>query len=373
MKPAPLRSSRSAEFAENPSGGTNTPERGPDPEVGCPIPNLLDDHEEISLDPDVYDASFFSITFDSYELFTGLDRDGISLWVNVYRMFFTLLLLLANYALQLGLLCWISMFVALPSVHRAQTVYQSYHAVVFEQGEFQQHLWEAWEPERREALCSVAFSQYWFMFAILSIWWITMSNEVKRTMQLFFRIADIPSTGDIQEMLCRVDEPERKNFVMKLTVNVRIVLNVTLVIPKLAIALLLLTVGTVWLAATDSYSDLVLNSVALGFVINIDELIFEGLIPQTMKNNIAITKVWKGGEAEDKLHEDQIKRAYRDATLIFLTVVLGVAFYMSSYGQSIPWIGIFPKFNHDDLACPSWWSERTKEVCTRGQNCFPFG
>lgn len=361
----PLHTARSAELndpAEEPADSAGDPE--------APLVAEDDAHEEIDLDEDVYGASFFTIAFDSYELFAGQDHDGLSLGLNAYRMFFTLMLLLANYALQLGLLTWITLYVALPSVHRAETLYKRYHAEVFVDEEFQVDLWDKWEG--RDMLCSIAFSQYWFMFAILSLWWVSMSIEVKRTMQLYFRLSEIPVAKDIKETIATFDSPERKNLVYKLTREVRVLLYVTLVLPKLAIATVLLVVGSVWLAATDSFSDLVLNSVALGFVINIDELIYDGLIPHTMKNNIRITKVWKPGEKEDKLHEELIKKAYRDATLIFLSVVLGVALYMSPYGQGVPMLGIFPTYQHDTLACPRLWQQKTAQVCTPGQPCFPL-
>ena len=55
---------------------------------------------------------------------------------------------------------------------------------------------------------------------------------------------------------------------------------------RLAIACLLLVSGAEWLAYTTSMSDMLLNAVALEFVLNIDELVFEALGPLQLKNVI---------------------------------------------------------------------------------------
>ncbi|KAJ1483626.1 hypothetical protein T484DRAFT_1799708 [Baffinella frigidus] len=48
---------------------------------------------------------------------------------------------------------------------------------------------------------------------------------------------------------------------------------------RLGVALTLMHAGTMFLAATISLSDLLLNAVALEFVLSVDELLFEALAP----------------------------------------------------------------------------------------------
>ena len=61
----------------------------------------------------------------------------------------------------------------------------------------------------------------------------------------------------------------------KITTPIRWALYLILLLPKMAISMTLLTIRTVWLAATDSFADLILNAIALEFVSAIDELLFE--------------------------------------------------------------------------------------------------
>jgi len=333
--------------------------------------HLPEDSEQIDIDEDVYGAVIYTVTYDSMELMTGQDYDGLSTNINAYRMFFCLLLLFSNYALQFGLLMIIYMYVAKPSMHTAQKIYQRYHAEVFVHGEFRQEKWDSWDGAYE--LCNIAFGNYWFMFAILALWWITMAMEARKTQLLYVRLAALGNTRDPLRIITRVDEPEKMNLVLNLTVWMRAILYLILIIPKLVIAVGLLLVGTIWLAATDSFENLVLNSVALSFITNIDEIIFAGLVPFTMKKNINITKLVNISVSAAEGHHVEIVRGYRDSTLWLLGVVVGVAFYLSDYGQNIHGLGIFPGYLADTTGCSEWWFKSRAEICEKGKDCFTIG
>jgi len=331
--------------------------------------NLPEDTEMIDLDEDVYGAIVYTITFDWFELLTGRDYDGLDTRVNAYRMFFCLLLLIGNYCLQFFLLYIIYWYVAAPSRTNAQKIYKHYHAEVFVKGEFQQHLWEKFDGA--DDLCNIAFGNYWFMYAILGLWWISMVIEVRKTELLYLRFRSLENTTDPTTIITRIEMPDKLNLILNLTCQMRAVLYTIIIIPRVIIACGLLFVGTVWLAATDSFENLVLNSVALSFLINIDEIIFAGLVPYTMKKNINITKLVNINLHVVEGHLVQIVRGYRDSTLWLIFVIGGVAFYLSSYGQNIWGFGVFPGYLGDTFGCPGWWKEKVQPVCERGMtDCF---
>merc|ERR1712129_408158 len=58
-------------------------------------------------------------------------------------------------------------------------------------------------------------------------------------------------------------------------------------LPRTVICLRLSYVGTLFLIAADSYQDLILNSVALGFLIEIDEMLFAATMSSKYKRIIA--------------------------------------------------------------------------------------
>merc|ERR1711957_1101260 len=57
-------------------------------------------------------------------------------------------------------------------------------------------------------------------------------------------------------------------------------------IPKLLVATVLLSEGCVWLAASRSFLDLILNSLALAFVTNVDELLHQVYLPVRLQRNL---------------------------------------------------------------------------------------
>merc|ERR1719507_2338189 len=86
--------------------------------------------------------------------------------------------------------------------------------------------------------------------------------------------------------------PDGKERVMRLTAVVRCSLVTVLIVPKCLITVLLTLIGFVWLTATVSFADLILNAVALAFIIQIDEQIYNVLIPNSLKERMAQTVLW---------------------------------------------------------------------------------
>merc|ERR1719217_1419415 len=88
----------------------------------------------------------------------------------------------------------------------------------------------------------------------------------------------------------REDDSE---VIVRLVLSVRWGLYLFLILPKLIISVSLLLLGSMWLTATDDYADLVLNAVALEFIILVDEVIFDAMFPVALKNHLAQqVKMW---------------------------------------------------------------------------------
>merc|ERR1712023_598377 len=62
-------------------------------------------------------------------------------------------------------------------------------------------------------------------------------------------------------------------------------------LPKLAIAVVLWYIGAGWLTATTGIDNLVLNSLALTFICEVDELIFRTCISEVAKSCLEKTKL----------------------------------------------------------------------------------
>lgn len=341
-----------------------------------------DEGEELDLPEDVYGAAIFSICYDSFEIFGHSDFDGLHLSTNIYRVLFVFCLLFVNYAMQIGLLVWIYRYVAMPTIRDTQTIYQKFHAEMYEDGVFRKDVWETWE--HRADVCNISFSNFWFMYTILNLWWITMLIEVRKTERLWRKFQALPDTSDVDKVIRVVDGT---NLVCRLTFWIRAMLYGLLLFPKLVIVVILLYVGSIWLLATVGVTNLVLNAIALGFVIGIDEILFGGFIPESMSRNLDITKLFIPSDPNPSVgsHVKAVVKGYTRSTLYLIVVAVGVYLWMTQ-GQSIPLIGVFPGYSYD-VNCVSYWTGQATQVCKledtevttqgiklfSGDECFPLG
>jgi len=337
--------------------------------------NLIEEsikYKQVGLDQDVYGAAMFTLIFDSYELFSGADHDGLSKSVNFMRVTYVLLILLVNYILQGAMLFFIWKFVTLPSVHKVQALYKRYHEEMFEDGVINDQKFANWAEQ--DDICAIAFSNFWFMYFILALWWCTMLKDVRLIERLYRSVKGLGHAETVSEMLGTPEEGEPHVKVMKLTMTVRALVYICVLVPKLLISSSLLFIGTVWLSATDSYADLILNAVALEFVIAIDELIFEGMLPSSIHDKIEETALFtidKNITPEQKSAE--VFSKYMRSIGYFLMVTIGVYLFMT-VGQYTPRIGVFPGYAYD-IQCPGWIEQQTDWVCSAmpwRDDCFAF-
>ena len=75
-------------------------------------------------------------------------------------------------------------FVVAPSVHSVQSVYQKYHAEVFDENG--KYLSENWEDfEEKADLCGIG---------ILCLWWATMLKEMRKNERLWRNVKSLEAT-----------------------------------------------------------------------------------------------------------------------------------------------------------------------------------
>jgi hypothetical protein len=288
--------------------------------------------------------------------------------MNAVRIVFVTTVLAINFALQGGMLWWIYQFVVLPSVHSVEEIYQKYHAEVFSaDGTYSPDLWKTWDPEYKDELCNIAFSSYPFMFAVLSLWSYTMLIEIRKTDRFQREVGGVGTCTELHDMV----DPDTAH-IMNLTSPIAWLLYLLIIVPKQLIGYGLLLIGCVWLMATDSFSDLILNAVALEFVVNIDNLLFEAAMPASIISKVVETKfLAKEGKQTPEQKNKKVADGYKRSIFYFFLVPT-LVFSLMGYGQMVPYVGIFPNYANDAF-CPVYQAKATKRVCLPGQDCFPFG
>merc|ERR1712224_844893 len=76
-------------------------------------------------------------------------------------------------------------------------------------------------------------------------------------------------------------------YIVALTNLSRVLLYSMVCIPKLGISCILLLFGCRWLSATTSFENLVMNTVAMEFVTQIDETLFDACVPVGYRQQVA--------------------------------------------------------------------------------------
>lgn len=112
------------------------------------------------------------------------------------------------------------------------------------------------------------------LFGVLLLWVTTLLKEFRDTTRFCRGILGLNGVASCYQQITYINnEIEIKGA----TCIVKAVTMLVVVLPKLCMNLYVGYVGTLFLSETMTVTDLVMNAVALEFILNIDELIFEGL------------------------------------------------------------------------------------------------
>jgi len=125
-----------------------------------------------------------------------------------------------------------------------------------------------------------------FLMVMLIIWWMVMLLEIRLlyawwTTLWFFPVAE--NKEDCIETL-EEDGENRKFKVLKLPARHRRITMLLNLLPRTILILCISVIGTFFLIEADDYQDLILNCVALTFLIDIDEMIYAGIISNNRKD-----------------------------------------------------------------------------------------
>jgi len=262
-----------------------------------------------------------------------------------------------------------------PSVARLQNLYMDFHSSCFDyNGQFMPSVWNTFAE--KHVLCDVSFSEPGFITTMLLIWCTKMLGEFRAILYLVRRLEALPR---VPHYTCMVNLRETDEGVIHeivgLTWKSYVVLHLLITVPKLVINIWLTFMGVRWLAATVSFTDLILNSLGLNFIIQIDEMMLECLFPERMMRSLSMSKFClprkKLTDEEDK---EDLKKRYHQA-IILIVILVSFVFCYLLYFQSV-----LPNFQWDinPETCKSVRQGAFKPKCGpealwTHEDCFPYG
>lgn len=199
---------------------------------------------------------------------------------NITWAFWRMVSQMVNLITQVFLLYVTKEFVTFPSVLKARALYARYHADVFVDGTFDSDKWDAWD--HKSALCQLPLSNKQFTFVMLCTWTSTVLLDIKQTFRFAKAWWDLPNTTSKKKRLVIEVEEDRK-AVVRAPLGLKAFVFIIILLPKLCIAILTWWIGCRWLITTLHFSDVILNSVALMFILEIDELLYQTLEPHEVQ------------------------------------------------------------------------------------------
>jgi len=127
-----------------------------------------------------------------------------------------------------------------------------------------------------------------FLGLMLVIWWLSILEELRRVVTWHVVLLFMPCHGNVVSSSNNPDDPSM--MIEAISNPTKGVLFLFILIPRFFIAVALAWIGSAFLIGADDYGELILNGVALAFIIDIDEMMFAALMGAHSKESIANTQ-----------------------------------------------------------------------------------
>lgn len=286
-----------------------------------------------------------------------------------------------NIVIQFFLLYYIFTLLVLPAMLSAQDLYEEFHKEAFAGHKPNFEAFDRMDEEAQADICEFALSEGIFLRVILFLWITYNVGEIKTSLGFVEDIYYLPRLPDGHDTRLMVhDCPKTHNFVefqiVCLDLVSKVCLTLFVYVPKIVIAIVLSLSGSIWLMASQSIGDLLLNSLALAFVVSVDELLATVFFPQCFIQNIRgcgfAAQLDAPGNVDEAVLEANARRRRANAyikgsvilfaSMVFVELVIYFQPVIPDYGGDV-----------DDF-CASYLQKKVP-WCVIGQgswqDCFP--
>mmetsp|Transcript_70604 Transcript_70604/g.207100 ORF Transcript_70604/g.207100 Transcript_70604/m.207100 type:complete len:402 (+) Transcript_70604:194-1399(+) len=272
----PARTWQVGQLAEAGGGPAHEPyDSDSDPEdqeyehAAASMERWLVSHEYIEMPESIFGAAM-ALSFQAY--YHSAKKDA---FVHLQALV-TFAACMLGIAAQWIILYTVRLYLMRPAVMATRELYARYHEDYLDAltGEIDIRKFEACTDEEfKEKICQMPLANPSFCFILLAVWSGFVIIDVYETIRYMYAWGGMKSPKPGRPLA--VFDPQRGRFAMKrCSMKLKAVIFLTILLPKLCIAVLCWWVGCRWLIATTSYQEFLLNSVALAFVLDIDEMIY---------------------------------------------------------------------------------------------------
>jgi len=143
--------------------------------------------------------------------------------------------------------------------------------------------------DEQEQVCEVPLSHPWYLASILFIWTLTCLVECRTIFETAVRLLWRTPTVATEAEVIRPGEGDHEVQVAGLTRFMKAVIGIFIVLPRMATLLALNYLGCRWLTATLGLGDVLLNGLALEFLVLLKELLYNVCISH--RNRVATQRL----------------------------------------------------------------------------------
>jgi len=249
--------------------------------------------EYVSTEPEALGETIFAMsTVCLIRDWVWLARGSHALAVRVVRMIMAMTLIVSVLALQVFLLRAVHGLLCANAVEKIRLDYSDYEVLVYGKEHVVKTVngfYRGTDPkflnatkfmelpeDQMHSICQIPLAHQDYTFAILFIWTLTCCSDLRKTFRhidiLLFRTPTVASADDVLEKA-----EEGAVAVIGLTFPMKIVVATFCLFPRILSVSVLNLLGCRWLIATNSLSDVLLNALALEFMMVLKELLYTTL------------------------------------------------------------------------------------------------
>jgi len=259
---------------------------------------LNDDFEETS-----YSATLAITVMDLNKMSQG--SYSVSVGTRITRIMLSLLMLWILISIQVFLLVNIKTFVTSPAVRKIRQNYNKFQHLMYQGhvvdsgygfalGEggpngpyYKREMFEYLSKEDKKTICQIPFSQWKYLGIVLTIWSLTIIGEIKSAVNQMFWVFSVPNLPLDRAIV----EGDSESTIIGMPAYIKAVIIIFLVVPRLLIASVLCWLGCRWLSSTLNFAEVLINGVALEFIITLNELLYDKLISARNKRELQSLKM----------------------------------------------------------------------------------
>lgn len=333
------------------------------------------------LDEDLYGASITSLIRDLYAVW----HRPKAMWyiLRVSRVAFTMLLLTLTVLLVVLVLAETKIMITPEAVKNMRETYSIYEELMYNnhtyrtvhgytrgvRAHFDPTRFSVLPTEMQSTICEIPLAHPYFLGIVLSIWTLTVAVDLRTVCRLAQLLTCRVSTvSSVQQIFTdangnRVLDLQRAKGNLSLdglTCQFKVILMLVIFLPRLFLDICLLILGCRLLIATQGLENLLLNAVALEFVLGLKDLLYRAVVPyRTMQATREMLIRHSFSDRPRCLY-------YLGSFLWMLLVAVWVYLYMR-YVQ-----GVLPDFNWDVSDFCNGGVQQIEKTLKKSFNCFAW-